>query len=164
MIDFNKKWENDLNEGQKGERVVSEYFTKRWGLTGITFNDNSDYDFMGSKDDRTILFEVKTDRYEHFKGVNTYNMFIEVSCSGKPSGILTSKAEQFVYYYPDLEEMFIIPMTELRLLCILEDLKLTEQSGDKGKTKGYLLHRNLFRDRFKVFQVIKDTTIWEDKK
>jgi hypothetical protein len=164
MGNWNEKWLNDLSEGQKGERVVADFFNKKFGLDNISYNNNSDYDFKGRKDDREVYFEVKTDRYEYFKGENTYNMFIEITCSGKPSGILTSKADHFVYYYPDLEKLYIIPMDELRMLVIKEDIHLTTMSGDGGRTEGYLVHRNFWKDKFKVYNVKKDTTIWEEKK
>jgi hypothetical protein len=159
----NEKWLNDLSEGEKGERVVAEFFKKRFGLDDISYNNNSEYDFKGRKDGRTIYFEVKTDRYEYFKEQKTFNMFIEITCSGKPSGILTSKADHFVYYYPDLEELYIIPMDELRMLCIKEEIQLTSMSGDGGRTEGYLVHRNLWKDKFKVYSVKKDTDIWKNK-
>lgn len=159
----NEKWLNDLSEGQKGERVIANYFNKNFGLDAITYNNNSDYDFVGRKDGKTIYFEVKTDRYEYFKGEKTFNMFIEITCSGKPSGILTSKADHFVYYYPDLEKFYIIKMDDLRLLCIKENIQLTSMSGDGGRTEGYLVHRNFWKDKFKVYSIKKDVDIWKNK-
>jgi hypothetical protein len=159
----NEKWLNDLSEGQKGERVVANHFNKNFGLDDISYNDNSEYDFKGNKDGRTLYFEVKTDRYEYFKGINTYNMFIEITCSGKPSGILTSKSDYFVYYYPDLEKLYIIPMDELRMLCIKENIELTSMSGDGGRTEGYLVHRNLWKEKFKIYNIKKDNDLWKKK-
>lgn len=158
-----EKWLTDLSEGQKGERVIAEYFNKNFGLDDITYNNDSKYDFKGKKDGKIIYFEVKTDRYEYFKQENTYNMFIEITYNQKPSGILTSKADYFVYYYPDLEKFYIIPMEELRMLCIKENIKLTSMSGDGGKTEGYLVHRNLWKEKFKIYNIKKDENIWQSK-
>jgi len=163
MGNYQEKWLSDLSEGQKGERIVAEFLSNRFGLEDVSYNNDSDYDFKGRKDDREVLFEVKTDRYEYFKGETTYNMFIEITCSGKPSGILTSKADTFIYFYPDLEKMYIIPMSELRMLCIKEDIKLTSMSGDGGRTEGYLVHRNLWKDKFKVYNIKKENNLWKEK-
>jgi len=164
MNNWNKKWLGDLSEGQKGERVVANHFNKNFQLDNITYNDNSDYDFKGNKNNKEITFEVKTDRYEYFKGENTYNMFIEITCSGKPSGVLKSKADYFVYYYPDLEKLYIIPMGELRMLVMKEDIQLTSMSGDGGRTEGYLVNRNLWKNKFKVYDIKKDYTVWTNNK
>lgn len=49
-------------------------------------------------DFRTHLwkYEVKADRLAHKYGCKT--MFIEVECSGKPSGITTTEAEYWIYF------------------------------------------------------------------
>jgi len=156
----NTKWLKDLSEGQKGERIVAEHFTTKYGLTDIIYNDNYRYDFKGIRSGETISFEVKTDRYEHFKGYITNNLFIEISCSGKPSGISNTQADNFVYYFPDLEKAYVIPMAKLRLLVMTNELELTEQSGDGGRVQGYLLHRNLFKDWFNIISIKKDKNIW----
>lgn len=160
MITQEKKWKQDLSQGQTGERVIAKHFEDNYSLTEILFNDDYKFDISGKRGDEIITFEVKTDRYEFMKEIKTYNMFIEISCNGKPSGISNSKADHFVYYYPDFEEAFIIPMAKLRVLIMMEELKLTEQSGDGGKVNGYLIHRNLYRHHFNVIKITKNTEIW----
>lgn len=158
-----KKFDKDLEQGELGERIIASYFNKKFGLEDIIFKgEGKEWDFKGIKQGKEISFEVKTDRWEYLNKHKTYNMFIEFSCSGKPSGILSSKAEHFVYYYPDFEELYIIPMDDLRLLVIKEDLEKTERSGDGGRTQGFLIHRNLFKDKFKVYKIEKDTSLWKD--
>jgi hypothetical protein len=164
-MNYNKKFKDDLSQGELGEKVIASYFEKKFSLEDIEFRGKGkEWDFKGRKGDKTIYFEVKTDRYEYFTKRLTYNMFIEISCSGKPSGILSSKACHFVYYYPDFEEFYIIPMDELRLLCAKENIELSTMSGDGGKTEGYLIHRNLWKDRFKVYNIKKDNELWKDNK
>lgn len=159
-----QKFYNDLSQGELGERCIANYFEEKFGLKEIEFRGKGkEWDFKGRKGDKIIYFEVKTDRYEYFTGQKTYNMFIEITCSGKASGILTSKACHFIYYYPDFEEFYIIPMEDLRMLLMKEDIELTTRAGDGGKTEGYLVHRNLWKDKFKVYNITKDETIWKDK-
>jgi len=158
-----EKFKKDLQQGELGEQIIASFFNKKFGLEDIIFRgEGKEWDFKGIKQGKEISFEVKTDRYEYFTKERTYNMFIEISCSGKPSGILSSKAEHFVYYYPDFEEFYIIPMDELRLLVSNEDIERAELSGDGGRTEGFLVHRNLFKDKFKVYKIEKDTTLWKD--
>jgi hypothetical protein len=53
-------------------------------------------------------------------------------------------------------------MDELRLLVIKENMEIAERAGDGGRTEGFLVHRNLFKDKFKVYKIEKDKTIWKD--
>lgn len=155
------KFNNDLSQGEIGEQVIASYFEKQFSLSNIEFRGKGkEWDFKGIKGDKEVSFEVKTDRYEYFTKTLTYNMFIEFSCSGKASGIYSSISDHFVYYYPDLEEFYIIPTPELRLLCLDEGIKQTTMSGDSGLTRGFLVHRNLWKDKFKVYKIKKDENIW----
>lgn len=163
MITQTKKWETDLTQGELGEKILAEHFTKKYRLTDIIYNKDYRFDFKGIRSGETISFEVKTDRYEYFKGYNTYNMFIEVSCNNNPSGISNSQADNFIYFYPDQEKAYIIPMGKLRLLVMTNDLQLTEQSGDGGRVQGYLVHRTLFKDWFNIITIKKDENIWKKK-
>lgn len=158
----NKKWNSDLIRGNKGERVIGNYFNENKGITDIQYNDDYRYDIKGEKDGKVISFEVKTDRYEYFKKITTGNMFIEVSCSNKPSGISNSQADYFIYYFPDQDIAYLISMGDLRLMLMKENLQMTEQSGDGGKVQGFIIHIQSFREYFKVIKIKKDLNIWTD--
>jgi len=110
------KWTNDLEQGNKGEKVIADYITnKRPQYKVSEFRNDKKYDFkLTSSTENDLTFEVKTDRYEYIKGFMTWNIFIETSCSGNDSGIMSSEADYFVYYFPDWEEAFFIQSDELR--------------------------------------------------
>lgn len=154
------KFKKDLKEGQKGERIIADYLEKNNGLTNITFNNDIKFDIMGEKDGRTITFEVKTDRYEYFKQYKTFNMFIELSCNNKPSGINATEAEYFIYYYPDLEVFYFISTEALRQMIELYQFPIKTQSGDDGKVNGVCIHRNLYKNHFIRKRIPKDKEIW----
>ena len=154
------KFRKDLIEGQKGERVIAKYLEQNNGLTDIQFNDDIKYDIKGIKDGKELTFEVKTDRYEHFKGYKTFNMFIEQSCGNKPSGINATQADYFIYYYPDFELFYFIKTEDLRKLIQDTDLPIKAQSGDNGKVVGVVIHRNLYKKYFTIKRLPKDNSIW----
>jgi len=67
--------------------------------------------------------EVKTDTH------TTPNFFVEYECDGIPSGIMTSQADWWVYYFPNLELLYFIPKKNL-LEYIQKNFKwLTKKYG-----------------------------------
>jgi len=158
-----EKFKNDLNQGEMGERVIANYFLLRRAIKKIEFlGKGKDWDFICQDvNGKIITFEVKTDRYEFKKGITTGNMFIEISCNQKPSGINASKADYFVYYYPDLEIFYLMPLPEFRLFLLKEKINIAELCGDGQRTEGYLLDRNLCKKYYSTFSIKKDTDIWK---
>jgi hypothetical protein len=161
-INYNEKFKNDLKWGELGEKVIAKWLETYKGFSGTIFNPNknSDFDFSSSIKGKTVLFELKTDRWEYFKNKITNNIFIEVSCSDKLSGVHTTKSDIFVYFFPDLEEAYFIKTEDLKELIKTPGLKLTEQSGDKGKVKGILINRNIFKEHFNIENITK-LKIWD---
>lgn len=142
-----KQFQKSFTQGQLGERVVACYLHIILGLKEIKFNTSNDlktlrgWDIRGKINNQIRSYEVKTDLYEYHKGVLTGNMFIEVSCDKKPSGIKASTADYLVYYYPHLEVAYI--MSKNILIDYLENNWKTHMSygGDSGVSFGYLISR-----------------------
>jgi hypothetical protein len=108
-----------------------------------------------SPKNKLLKLECKTDRWEHFNYI-TNNMFIEVKCGDKLSGIWTSEADIYVYYYPDLGEIWVATKKDL---CdfIKENghlLPKSNRSGDNGKVVGFLYNRKTY-NVFKKYQIKK---------
>ena len=163
------KWTNDLEQGNKGEKVIADYITnKRPQYKVSEFRNDKKYDFkLTSSTENDLTFEVKTDRYEYIKGFMTWNIFIETSCSGNDSGIMSSEADYFVYYFPDWEEAFFIQSDELREFVNNhqengDGIEWKSQSGDGGRVEGVCIHRNFWRKIFNVVTIKKDENIWTD--
>jgi hypothetical protein len=161
------KWLKDLAQGNKGERVIAEYITsKRPTYKVAEYRNDKLYDFrITSATESEITFEVKTDRYEHMKGYKTYNIFIETSCSGRDSGIMSSEADYFVYYFPDFEEAYFISSDKLRDFVREHNedgdgIDWKSQSGDGGRVEGVCIHRNYHKDIFNVVKIKKDNQLW----
>jgi hypothetical protein len=156
------KFRKDLTQGEMGELEIGKYLQQHNGLTILEYNKDYRYDIIAEKDGKQITFEIKTDRYEYFKGYKTFNMFIELTCSNKDSGITKTEADYFIYYYPDFNEFYFISVNDLRNLIQTLNLPIKTQSGDNGKVTGVCIHRNLHKKHFIVKSLPKDTTIWPD--
>jgi len=158
-MDEYKKFYTDLDQGELGEQVIAEHFYKR-GWEILEFRKDKDYDIRMKMGNCIKLLEIKTDRYEFFNQKETNNMFLELYCANRKtgvyrkSGILGSKADIFVYYYPDHQLSYFIKMERVREL--INYGWRAEQSGDGERVKGILINRFEFGDWFKIVKIEKD--------
>ena len=147
--DYN--FNTDITVGERGEEVIKRYLES---IGGKVLYENKDINF-----DLVVLFnqtaavntyEIKTDVY--CKPHNdTGNMFIEYECRGKASGIMASKADWFVTYYPYLNQVWFIKISELKNLIKYNNFRETSFYGDIGSnTKGYLIPRQAYKRFFKI--------------
>jgi hypothetical protein len=151
------KFKTDLQQGELGEKVIAEFLQTK-GYTIMEYNKTMSYDLKVERGGNTTTIEIKTDRWEYFKDNITNNMFIEVECSGKPSGVMGTNADYFIYYYPDFEIMYLISVNDIRKL-IKEVGVLRTMSGDGGRVTGYLINRRIHKDKFLTYK-IKKTDVW----
>lgn len=92
------------------------------------------YDFIRT-DGKKV--EVKADRLAYKYGGNT--MFVEFECSGQPSGIATTEADEWMYFMvnPDgSAKWFSIPVAELKEWCVGCPVK---KGGDGYRARGYIV-------------------------
>lgn len=159
---MSNKWTNDLAAGNKGEIVIAEYLSNRRDYDIVEYRNDSKYDFMLKKDDTTITFEVKTDRYEYLKKIITGNFFIELSCNGRDSGIMVTEADYFVYYFPDKEKAYLIESNRLKDLIQDEDIPTSTQAGDGGRVTGKKLNVRKYKEHFITMKIPKNNEIWKN--
>lgn len=143
---------DDLNEGEKGENIVIEHLKKLGGVVAHKNNDNR-YDVLIKRKGREIKYEIKTD-FVCKPTYDTGNIFVETECRGKKSGIMVTEAEWFVTYYKYLNEIWYIKSKDV--IKLIEDNKQTlifkSMSGDKGSnTKGWLVPRWKFYENFNIY-------------
>lgn len=169
----NYNFRTDIKDGERGESVFVEYM-ESMGCNFINDNKDNKYDIkMTMPNGKEQTFEIKTDvwcipsrQYESpvLGTINTPardngNMFIEFECRGKESGIVVTKADWFVTYFPHYQQMWIIKVDKLKKLIETENFPISERAGDEGSnTKGYLLPRNDYRNSFKIEKV---DYLWE---
>ena len=157
----NDKFIKDLNQGNIGERIVSSWLIKYKKMKFIKFNDDNLYDILMEKENGSSLtLEVKTDRWEFFN-YETGNIFIETRCNDKPSGIWSSIADLYVFYFPDYGELYFITTDKLKgLLRNNQELfEIKRLSGDGGKVSGFVINRYKNKDLFKLYEIPK-LKIW----
>ena len=147
-----EKWNSDLKSGEFGELCIANFLKER-GYKILKNNKTMDYDLMIEKDGFIKTLEIKTDRWERFNWT-TNNIFLEVSCNGKKSGIMGSKADYFIYFFPDHELFYLIRMDEVRKLVNFGRRK--SFSGDGGRVLGWTINRFEFAEHFKINKIKKD--------
>ena len=147
MADYNFK--NDLSLGQVGEQNVIDYLINNGGKL-ITKNNDNKYDAIIEYNGNQITYEIKTDVF-CAPNFDTGNIFIEVECRGKESGLSVTEAKWFVTYFLYLNEIWFIETDKLKKILIENDFPISEQNGDlNSNTKGYLIKRKDIKENFKI--------------
>jgi hypothetical protein len=111
------RFRQQLSLGAQGEAVLDAYFGERWDITPASPSEQRhgiDRWFVSrANPSRRVAVEYKTD---HTAG-RTHNAFIEtvsVDTAGKLGWAYTSAAQMLLYYVPEDERVFVIPLTGLR--------------------------------------------------
>lgn len=92
-----------------------------------------EFDFKTDK----FVYEVKSDRMGYLYGCKTF--FIEYECNGKNSGISSTLADFYIYFFHKPDQTYVayeIPVTELKKSCIgCRQIC----GGDGNRVKGYIV-------------------------
>lgn len=145
----NYQFDKDIIIGESGEQTVRQDLEKL-GANFISDNKDNKFDLLMERNGNTISYEIKTDVYCS-PTYDTGNIFVEYECRGKKSGIEVSKADWFVTYFKNLNQIWYIKTEKLKELIKNNTLKEISFAGDAGSnTKGILVPRNKFKDYFIV--------------
>ena len=103
------------------------------------------------------MFEVKTDDY-CTDDSDTGNIAVEIKYKGNPSGISTTYAQWFVYYYKHVskDNLWMIQVDNLKSLIKenIKDIKFVN-GGDNNDSYIALIPRDKFRDKFGIDTIEK---------
>ncbi len=138
----------DLERWRKIEKQFAAKLFK-WDVSKIEFAPNTqfkDWDLLVTFNkwwgQVTVSYEIKDDMIS----AQTWNVWFEVRCNGKPSGIYASKADYIVYhlgdkfYYQDRWE----------LIYALNDIPHTQTLWwDGNKSLLYIVNKKYLSDLFK---------------
>jgi hypothetical protein len=152
------KFIGDLEKGKQGEIEIGEYFVTK-GFTYTTNPDNDskwDIKIKGPKGEKTL--EIKTDEYYLKKRTN--NIAIEVYCKWrkKHSGLMASKADYFIYYFPEENIAYMCGTEKLkeviRRRMVMEDGGIRRVEGGDGKAAViYLIDRTICAEEFIIIKI-----------
>jgi hypothetical protein len=142
------KFKKDLKRGEDGENVIGDYFIERGYKIQKNLNKNGDFDIKIIKDNKVISLEVKTDEY--YLKFRTNNMVFEVSCGGKPSGLNSTKADYYVYYFPEEKIAYMASISKIK--AIIPQCRTT-YGGDGMRAKLYLVDRTDWGKEFKIIKI-----------
>lgn len=152
----NRGFEKDLKLGEENEMVVSRFLESK-GMKYISSCTYKEYDLlMCDKDNNEVKFEVKTDVLVT-KDNDTGNIVIEIRYKGEPSGISSTEAKWFVYYYANLnkENLWMIKVDDLKKLIKSNNFKIV-MGGDNNDSELVLIKRYSYISKFKVYNLCRE--------
>ena len=126
-------WTGDLTFGQLWEAKARLLLSSTEEIQQVAVGMFKAWDFRTN----VAKYEVKADRLAYKYGGKT--MFIEHSCSGKPSGIASTEADYWIYFMVKPSGEFAayrIPVAELKKAC---DGCVVKAGGDGYRSRGYIV-------------------------
>lgn len=147
-------FEKDKYYGELGENFVKNFLIYTKNMTYIMSNKTNSYDIQMSNRGKSLTFEVKTDLKVHSDPeIDTGNLFVEFESRGKPSGISVVNSNYYIFYFPKIEQVWIIVTEDLKKLIETNNFKIGIGGDNGSKTKGYLVNRKKFKHNFKTYDV-----------
>jgi hypothetical protein len=158
----------DEKKARLAESEIAKLFEKKYNSKTLSFNRDKKYDFKCLIENNEKTVEVKSDWYcfpdkifefksgpKLEKGRDTGNLFIEFECRDGLSGISTTEANDYVYYYVYFKKVWIIQTEKLKKLIANNDFEVKDKEvGDEGSnTKGYVIPRDKFIEHFTVIDI-----------
>ena len=133
----------DLKEGQLVERLVALFLRDRKYRLLDSFNNDNRYDLHMTNDIHNIKVEVKADRHTYEKADD---FLIEFMSNRKPSGIRTTEADVYAYYYVVEMELYLISVKKLR--AFIDEYRPSHcPGGDQNTSEMYTINRELYKDQ-----------------
>ena len=139
------KFQEDLKMGQEYEIKALQYL--KYDTYEIKKGYFKEYDIIL---DNITKIEVKAEKLAGITG----NIAIEYSCSGRPSGILTTEADLWVHFivFDAYEECYCIPIQDLR--NIVRNCR-SVRGGDGMRANMYLVNKSLIQ-QYKTEKINKE--------
>lgn len=134
----------DLEVGKQTEKEALEQLSRHTKYDAVEFNNDKKYDIKLTLGDKFQTYEVKTD----LMCGSTGNFALEYECRGKPSGIVTTEADYWIY---KLDDGFYLISVE-RLKYLIDEAKYFRMvsGGDRGSnTKMFLFKLPLMKEEMK---------------
>jgi phage terminase large subunit-like protein len=145
----NYDFKKDILIGEDGEKIILEDLEHK-GAKYSSDNKTNSHDLIVTYKDSQISYECKTDVYP-----NTGNLFVEISCRGKESGIMVTRAKWFVTYFKTTNQIWYIETDKLKELITNFTHRKVSNCGDANSgTTGYLIKKNDYKNHFQIYDSI----------
>jgi len=150
MKNFFNRFKQSLVQGQKYEQYIKKLMVD-YGWDFLYFNDNYKFDIMmTNKKDELVTIEVKSDDKSYY----TNNLYIEYESWNKPSGVMATTANFFIYVLPKHNQIWFMRTSDLKHAIIDYNPEINNtnlcwmkvKGGDGKKTKGYLWNMNNLKE------------------
>ena len=130
----------DLKRGKQVEEIVLSVVRRTYPSATIINGKFKEYDIWIPEISKSI--EVKGDQ----KSMYTGNFVVEIEMFNKPSGLLTTKADYWVFY--DGEELIWMTPIKLIELIMLRSLRWASfvGKGDTHPKKAYLIPKDIIQN------------------
>lgn len=131
----------DLKVGQQTEKEAAEKLKQHFNFDSLEFNNDKKYDIKATIGEVSRTYEVKTD----LMCGQTGNFALEYECRGKPSGIVTTEADYWIYKLDD--GFYMISVESLKNLIDEGKYFRMVSGGDRGSnTKMFLFKLPLMKE------------------
>jgi hypothetical protein len=127
----------DLRFGKYYERKYEPMLNEKFGKTTRPAPNRVFKDFDFEFENGCV--EVKADRMVEGTG----NFYIEFECNGKPSGISATKSTHYLLINASKEDEYYLVSTHTLISIANEENCRVVCGGDGGRTKGFLVKKNL---------------------
>ncbi|MAK37896.1 MAG: hypothetical protein CMC15_17185 [Flavobacteriaceae bacterium] len=128
-------FETDLEYGKEAEELILAKVRKKYPKSFMIEGEHKAYDIFVPE--KSMGIEIKSDRQSDQTG----NIFIEVECNNKKSGILATTAEWYVY--KTCTRIFWCRVEDIRNFIVVNapELKSFNNTprGETSAVRGYLL-------------------------
>lgn len=175
-------FDKDVNIGNVGEKILYEFLTRKHnaiykGKSEVKDGNHKEFDLkfvFPNTENNIVVFEVKNDVYikepktlpngAYYPGRDTGNIVIEFSMHGKPSGIMVTKSDWWVYIFQNLKEIWFIKVDNLKKLLSDNQFEIKIGGDDKDRygreipqerrSHMYAIPREKFKEHFVIKKYI----------
>lgn len=153
----NYDFDSDLDVAKRTEYQMCAYLQENLSLKFLSSCDTSDWDleFCNSKSGEVLTFEIKED----FMCEETGNVSVEFKSRGKPSGIMVSKAEWWLYKVHQEDNkigVYVNRLDELKGMVRQRLFTRKVNGGDRNSnTWNYLFPFDVFTEHFLKLGMVK---------
>ncbi|QDP48649.1 MAG: hypothetical protein Unbinned97contig1000_34 [Prokaryotic dsDNA virus sp.] len=134
-------FKTDLEYGKEAEEIILAKVKKKYPKAFMIEGEHKAYDIFVPE--KNMGIEIKSDRQADYTG----NVFIEIECNKRISGILTTTAEWYVYKTKSL--IYWCKVKDIQNFIISNVNKLSDfNNTPKGETsvvRGFLIRTEDFR-------------------